>query len=128
MSLNQAAAGPGGGFSEDLKTDKKAWAEAGSGVIGLKEGIASSLTKLDSGQAGLGDTGGIASAAAQKELYASWKKYVGDVSGRCDALGGLLRRAGHDLAKTDESVKQELDAITARYGDTEPVGGGAKAK
>ncbi|WP_030221764.1 hypothetical protein [Streptomyces bikiniensis] len=126
MRLNQVAPEPGGGgYSEDLKTDKKAWAKAGEEVIGLKEGITTSLTKLDSGQAGLGDTGEIQSAAAQKELYDSWKKYVGDVSGRCDALGGLLQLAGHDLAKTDETVKQDLDALAVRYGDTEAVGGRA---
>ncbi|WP_322888062.1 hypothetical protein [Streptomyces solincola] len=61
-------------------------------------------------------------------MYDSWKKYVGDVSGRCDALGGLLCQAGHDLAKTDESVKQELDALAVRYADTEAVGGQAKVK
>ncbi|MFB7941620.1 hypothetical protein ACWENA_24125 [Streptomyces sp. NPDC004779] len=132
MRLNQAVAAPdgggGGGYSDDLKTDKKAWVKAGDGVAGLKEGVTTALTQLDSGQAGLGDDGGIQSAAAQKELYESWKKYVGDVSARCDALGGLLKAAGHDLAKTDETVKQELDALAAKYGDTDPVGGQAKEK
>ncbi|NML53231.1 hypothetical protein HHL19_30730 [Streptomyces sp. R302] len=129
MRLNQAAApGGGGGYSEDLKTDKKAWTRAGDGVTGLKESVTTSLTKLESGQAGLGDTGGIRSAAAQQELYASWKKYLGDVRARCDALGGTLKAAGHDLAKTDESVRQELDALAAKYGDTDAVGGQAKEK
>ncbi|MFF5506461.1 hypothetical protein ACF1E9_31475 [Streptomyces roseolus] len=129
MRLNQLAAPDGGGgYSEDLKTDKRAWAKAGDGVVGLKEGLTTALTKLESGQAGLGDTGGIQSAAAQQELYASWKKYVGDVGARCDALGGLLKAAGQDLARTDESVKQELDALAAKYGDTDAVGGQAKEK
>ncbi|MFE1346343.1 hypothetical protein [Streptomyces sp. NPDC058757] len=128
MQLNTLAAPDGGGgYSEDLKTDKRAWSKAGDGVTGLKEGITASLAKLDSGQAGL-DGGGIQSAAAQKELYASWKKYVGDVSARCESLGGLLKAAGHDLAKTDESVKQELDALAAKYADTDAVGGRAKEK
>ncbi|WP_256105710.1 hypothetical protein [Streptomyces sp. ODS05-4] len=111
-----------------MKTDKKAWATAGYGVTGLRQGITTSLTKLDSGQTGLGDAAGMQSAAAQKELYGSWKRYVADVSSRCDALGGLLQQAGRDLARTDESVKQDLDALAVRHGDTEAVGGQAKAK
>ncbi|MFE2035392.1 hypothetical protein ACFXBB_19490 [Streptomyces scopuliridis] len=138
MQLNQHPADPGGGTpaggtpadtaSEDLKSDKKAWVTAGEGVRGLKDGIGKALTTLDDGQAGLGDTGGCQSAAAQKELYDSWKKYVGDVSGRCDELGGLLERSGHDLAKPDQSLKDELDKLKLKYQDTEAVGGQAKEK
>jgi len=129
MRLNQLPADPGGGgYSEDLKTDKRAWAKAGQGVTGLKEGITAALTKLDTGQSGLGDTAGCQSAAAQKELYDSWKKYVGDVSGRCDALGGLLEKAGNDLAKTDQTVKGEIDALKGRYQETDAVGGQAQGR
>ncbi|WP_322888063.1 hypothetical protein [Streptomyces solincola] len=50
MQLNQVAPEPGGGgFSEDLKTDKGAWVSAGEGVTGLKEGITAALAKLISG-------------------------------------------------------------------------------
>ncbi|MEV6332702.1 hypothetical protein [Streptomyces sp. NPDC051909] len=129
MRLNQVAPDPGGGgYSEDLKTDKRAWAKAGEGVSGLKTEVATALTKLDSGQAGLGDGQGIQSAAAQKELYESWKKYVGDVNGRCGALGGLLTSSGHDLAKPDETLLGELNGLKAHYTDTEAVGGQAKEK
>ncbi|MFI8829010.1 hypothetical protein [Streptomyces sp. NPDC053431] len=129
MRLNQLAPEPGGGgVSEDLKTDKRAWVTAGEGVTGLKDGVAKALTALDSGQAGLGDDKGIQSAAAQKELYDSWKKYVGDVNGRCDALGGLLRTSGHDLTKPDESLVGEIAALAAKYADTEAVGGQPKEK
>ena len=128
MRLNQVAPDQGGGYSEDLKTDKRAWVKAGEGVSGLKGEIATALTKLDARQAGLGDTAGCQSAAAQKELYDSWKKYVGDVSGRCQALGSVLQQSGHDLSKPDESVKQDLDAHAKRYADTEAVGGQAKEK
>ncbi|MFD5329449.1 hypothetical protein [Streptomyces sp. NPDC127092] len=129
MRLNQLPADPGGGgYSEDLKTDKRAWVKAGEGVSGLKEGVTTALTKLDSGQAGLGDGQGIQSAAAQKELYDSWKKYLGDVSGRCEALGKVLQQSGHDLAKPDDAVKQDLDALAKKYADTEAVGGQAKEK
>ncbi|MFJ7071079.1 hypothetical protein [Streptomyces sp. NPDC101115] len=129
MRLNQVAPDPGGGgYSEDLKTDKRAWVKAGEGVSGLKEGVTTALTKLDSGQAGLGDGQGIQSAAAQKELYDSWKKYLGDVSGRCEALGSLLKTSGHDLSKPDETLLGELNAHAKKYADTEAVGGQAKEK
>lgn len=63
--------------------------KAGEGVTGLKGGVGKALTKLAEWQTRLGDTTGSHSAAAQKELYASWKKHVSDVSGRREALGGL---------------------------------------
>ncbi|MEU1486745.1 hypothetical protein [Streptomyces sp. NPDC005752] len=130
MQLNQYPADQGGGApagaSEDLKSDKKAWVKAGEGVTGLKDGISTALTKLSDGQAGLGETSGCLSAAAQKELYDSWKKYVGDVSSRCGELGGLLERSGHDLSTSDEAVMGELDRLKVKYEDTEAVGGRAK--
>lgn len=125
MQLNQYPADPGGGGapSESLKSDKKAWVQAGEGVTGLKADIAKALTALENGQAGLGDTTGCQTAAAQKELYGSWKKYVGDVSARCGELGGLLERSGHDLAKSDQSVLADIDQLKVKYADTEAVGG-----
>ncbi|GAA3394955.1 hypothetical protein [Streptomyces roseoviridis] len=128
MRLNQLPADQGGGTppggaSEDLKTDKRAWVKAGEGVSGLKGDVAKALSTLDGGQAGLGDTAGCQSAAAQKELYDSWKKYLNDVSGRCEALGGLLQSSGHDLSKPDQTLLGELNGLTAKYADTAPVGG-----
>ncbi|MFF0432997.1 hypothetical protein ACFYU9_12320 [Streptomyces sp. NPDC004327] len=130
MRLNQIPAEPGGGAgaSEELKSDKRAWVKAGEGVTGLKDGVGKALSKLDDGQTGLGDTAGCQSAAAQKELFDSWKKYVGDVNGRCDALGGLLEKSGHDLTKPDSTLVDELAAFKTRYADTEAVGGQAKGK
>lgn len=131
MQLNRAASEggtPAGPASEDLKSDKRAWVKAGEGVTGLKGGVGQALAKLADGQAGLGDTSGSRSAAAQKELYDSWKKYVGDVRARCDALGGLLQKAGHDLSKSDQAVKAELDRLKVQYADTEAVGGQTKEK
>ncbi|MET9956664.1 hypothetical protein ABZ135_34670 [Streptomyces sp. NPDC006339] len=133
MRLNQLPADPGGGApaggaSEELKTEKRAWVKAGEGVSGLKADVAKALSALDCGQAGLGDTGGCQSAAAQKELYDSWKKYVGDVSGRCEALGGLLQTSGHDLSKPDQALVGELGGLTAKYADTAPVGGQAQGR
>ncbi|MEN8651218.1 hypothetical protein ABCR94_11380 [Streptomyces sp. 21So2-11] len=130
MQLNQVDPGgaPAGAPSGDLKSDKKAWVQAGEGVTGLKGGIGKALTKLHEGQSGLDDTAGCQSAAAQKELYDSWKKYVGDVSRRCGELGGLLERAGHDLSKSDQAVMEELNRLKLQHEDTEAVGGQAKEK
>ncbi|MEU3208817.1 hypothetical protein ABZ702_34105 [Streptomyces cyaneofuscatus] len=131
MQLNHAPSEGGtqaGAASWDLKSNKRAWVKAGEGVIGLKTGVGEALTKLADGQAGLGDTGGSRSAAAQKELYESWKRYVSDVSGRCGALGGLLQKAGHDLSKSDREVKAEVEKLEVKYKDTEAVGGQAKGR
>ncbi|WP_430382936.1 hypothetical protein [Streptomyces sp. P10-4] len=127
MQLNRAAP-DGGGGGGDLKSDKKAWVKAGEDTKGLQDDIGKALGKLDDGQSGLGDISGVQSAAAQKELYDSWKKYVGDVKGRCGELGGVMERSGHDLAKSDGDVKAELDKIKSKYQDTEAVGGQAKGR
>jgi hypothetical protein len=133
MQLNHVPPDPGGssasGASSDrLKSDKKVWLKAGEDVMGLKEDVAKALKKLGEGQLGLGDTGGCQSAAAQKELYDSWKRYAGDVGGRCGELAGLLERSGRDLSMTDSDVKAELDRIRLKYQDTGAVGGQAKAR
>ncbi|MGW3655878.1 hypothetical protein ACWD6R_09255 [Streptomyces sp. NPDC005151] len=47
---------------------------------------------------------------------------------QCKSLGGLLESSGHDLSKTDESLKSELDAIKDEYTDTRAVGGQSKEK
>ncbi|WP_225825147.1 hypothetical protein [Streptomyces naphthomycinicus] len=127
LQLNHVPDPVGVGYDR-LKSDKKAWSTAGEGVSGLKGDIGKALGKLDAGQTGLGDTAGCESAAAQAELFASWKKYVADVSGRCGDLGGLLERTGLDLAMSDADVKAELDKISAKYKDTEAVGGQAKGR
>ncbi|MGW7359172.1 hypothetical protein ACWGI0_21715 [Streptomyces sp. NPDC054802] len=129
MQLNQAAGpGGGGGASDRLKSDKKAWVKVGEGTGRLDEPIGTALTKLGDGQAGLGDIRGCQSAAAQRELYDSWNRYVKDVRERCKSLGGLLESSGHSLSKADATLKSELDAIKAKYKDTEAVGGQAKGQ
>ncbi|MEU6664411.1 hypothetical protein [Streptomyces sp. NPDC046727] len=129
MRLNQVVPDAGGGTGAgDLKSSKKAWTKAGQDTKGLQGDVDKALAKLDDGQSGLGDTSGCQSAAAQKELYDSWKKYVGDVKDRCGALGGLMESSGHDLAKSDADVKAELDRLRTKYQDTEPVGGQAKGR
>ncbi|WP_187645519.1 hypothetical protein [Streptomyces sp. TRM49041] len=133
MQLNQFPdsdpSGVGGGDSSGrLKTQKKAWTQAGEGVKGLKDEISKGLKKLEDGQTGVEDTSGCQSAAAQKELYVSWKTYISKVSGRCGTLGGLLERAGRDLAMTDKAIEEELQKVKAKYKDTEAVGGQAKGR
>ncbi|MFF3177116.1 hypothetical protein ACFVQ0_31365 [Streptomyces sp. NPDC057900] len=130
MRLNHLQAGDGGGgsASADLKSTKRAWAQAGDGTKGLAVPIGSALRKLEDGQAGLGEAADCLSAAAQRELYTSWHKYVADVRKRCTSLGDLLASSGRDLSKTDESLKTELDALKSKYTDTPAVGGQSKGK
>ncbi|MCI3223354.1 hypothetical protein [Streptomyces sp. NP-1717] len=130
--LNQLSAGQGGSTSGgtasgDVKSDKKAWSTAGTGLKLLDEPIGRALTQLSDGQTGL-EAVGVQSAVAQKELYDSWKKYVKGVSRRCGDLGGLLDTAGHTLSKTDEQLKGELDKIKNQYQDTAAVGGAKTEK
>ncbi|MEU2441386.1 hypothetical protein ACFY9A_30755 [Streptomyces rubradiris] len=126
MRLNHAD--PMGVGYDRLKSNKKAWTTAGEGVSGLRDDIGKALAKLDDGQSGLGDTAGCQSAAAQQELYDSWKEYVGKVKDRCGELGGLLERSGYDLAMSDADVKAELDKVQGKYHDTEAVGGRTKGR
>lgn len=132
MQLNHLPDTAGGGSpgvsTDKLKSDKKVWAKAGGDVKGLKDHVGKALGKLDDGQSGLGDGTGCESAAAQRELFDSWKKYVGDVGGRCAELGGLMERSGHDLAMSDADVKAALDMIRQKYQDTDAVGGQAKGR
>ncbi|WBO64424.1 hypothetical protein [Streptomyces camelliae] len=132
MQLNHLADPAGGGSSavssDRLKSDKKVWAKVGGDVKGLQDDIRKALGKLDDGQSGLGGGAGCESAAAQNELFHSWKKYVADVSGRCEGLGGLLERSGRDLSMSDADVRAELEKIKLKYQDTAAVGGQAKDK
>ncbi|MFF5945722.1 hypothetical protein ACFY7X_34250 [Streptomyces althioticus] len=132
MQLNHLPTAGGGGSSGGgpglLKSDRKVWATAGGDITGLRTDVSTALGKLEHGQSGLGDGAGCESAAAQKELFESWKKYVDDVNGRCGELGGLLERAGHDLSMTDGDVRAGLQEIKTEYRDTEAVGGQTKGK
>ncbi|MEV8423486.1 hypothetical protein [Streptomyces niveus] len=122
LPADQGAGAPDGPASGDVKSDKKVWTTAGTGLKDLDEPIGKALTQLSERQTGL-DVVGVQSAAAQKELYDSWKKYVTDVSKRCGDLGALLEAAGHTLSKSDEQLRMELDKIKNQYQDTTAVGG-----
>ncbi|MFJ7325869.1 hypothetical protein ACIQVN_06385 [Streptomyces cyaneofuscatus] len=126
MRLNQGPVGPGSASGDsataDLRTDKKEWAKAGEATRRLGEPVGAALGKLKDGQSGLSDGHGLG-AAAQKEMYDSWDGYMKSVRKRCQSLGRILESSGHDLAKSDEALKGELDALEVVYVDTETVGG-----
>jgi len=128
MSLASADNKPdwGQGGSGGVKSSKKAWTTAGSDVGKLRGDIKTALTKLEEDQTALGagsDSGGIQSAAAQRELYSSWKGYLEKVSGRCGATRGVLEKAGDSHYKNDEAIRSALEGMGNRYKDTKPVGG-----
>ncbi|WP_245996790.1 hypothetical protein [Streptomyces armeniacus] len=116
------ASAPGG-----MRSDKKAWSTAATNVGSLKKGIDKGLGDLAEGQAGLGEgsvTGGqTQSGAAQRELYTSWKQYLGKVSGRCAVLQDRLEKAGNDHYKNDQATKRAFDGLNDRYEDTPAIGG-----
>ncbi|MFF1402287.1 hypothetical protein [Streptomyces sp. NPDC058294] len=117
MQLNHVPMDPGGsGASGKLKSHKKTWTKAGEDTKGLRDSIGKALGKLDDGQPGLGDTAGCLSAAAQQELYESWKKYVGDVKQRAGELGGVMERSGHDERRLDRTARPH------GYGRSRPHG------
>ncbi|MEV8454528.1 hypothetical protein AB0467_19560 [Streptomyces sp. NPDC052095] len=125
VPMDPPPAGPGA-VTGGLKSSKRAWATAGEGVGSLRRSIGTALTRLENGQAGLGATTGCLSAAAQKEVYDSWKKYAEGVSERCGALQEILEQVGHDLLSTDDAVKGEMRKLNLKYADTGAVGGHAK--
>ncbi|MFE5493840.1 hypothetical protein ACFQ8S_08280 [Streptomyces virginiae] len=129
MRLNQVPADPGSGapsaVTGGLQSSKKAWTTAAEGVGSLRQTIGTALTKLEDGQTGTGPTSGCLSAAAQKEVYDSWKKYAESVSERCGALQAILDQVGRDLLTTDEGVQAEMNRLAATYADTDAVGGRA---
>ncbi|MBO3677475.1 hypothetical protein J5X86_20990 [Streptomyces sp. NEAU-YJ-81] len=122
MRLDSADKGSSGGAG-DLKSSKVAWRKAGEGVGSLREGIANALTKLDEGQKGLGKDAGCQTAAAQRAVLDSWKRYAKDVSKRCGELRKAMEQTGHDHANIDQAVKDEVDKLKAKYEDTPAVGG-----
>lgn len=130
MQTNQAAEGSGGGGGAfgGVKSDKASWAKAGEGVGSLREPVKRALTKLEQEQKGSAISDGTQSAAAQQELYRSWKRYVTDVRGRCGVLQGLLEKTGNDQYKNDEAIKGAFEALAKRYEDTPPVGGQGRGR
>ncbi|MBI0298706.1 hypothetical protein JBE04_30665 [Streptomyces sp. PRKS01-29] len=133
MTLASADNKPGWeqGGSGNLKSSKNAWTTAGTAVGKLRGDIKTALTKLEEEQTGLGagsKSGGIESAAAQRELYHSWKRYLKGVSGKCGAIQDRLERAGDHQYKNDGATKCAFDGLDALYKDTKPVGGDSRGR
>lgn len=131
MQLNHVPVEPDSGPSAvtgGLKSSQKAWNTAGEGVGSLRGTIGTALTKLTDGQAGIGATTGCLTAAAQKDVYDSWKKYAENVSKRCGSLQGILQQVGRDVLTTDDAVKGEMDRLSREYADTDAVGGQSKGR
>ncbi|WP_241518665.1 hypothetical protein [Streptomyces sp. CB03238] len=122
----------GGEGSGGLKTSKAAWTKAGSGVGSLRGTIREGLTKLEDAQQGLGagstGSGALQSAAAQRELHTSWKRYMENVSGRCGAIQSLLEKVGSDQLKTDQAIESEFAKLGKSYEDTPAVGGQSRGR
>ncbi|GAA0996136.1 MULTISPECIES: hypothetical protein [Streptomyces violaceusniger group] len=122
--MRLASAGDGG--EGGVKSSKAAWTAAGSAVGDLCSNAKKVLTSLETGQRGLATGGGVETAAAQSEVYQSWKTYLDKLSGRCTRLQGNLERAGKDLLLTDENVKGLFVEMGKQYSDTPAVGGEGK--
>ncbi|MGK5628055.1 hypothetical protein [Streptomyces sp. URMC 123] len=120
--------GGGGGGAGGVKSSKAAWTKAGSDVGLLAGTVKKSLTGVDGKQQGLGAASGVQSAAAQRELYASWKRYLEGVTGKCDAIKERLEKAGNAQYKNDEAIKADFDALKNTYKDTPDVGGQDKGR
>ncbi|OIJ87762.1 hypothetical protein BIV25_38050 [Streptomyces sp. MUSC 14] len=118
----------GGGVSGKLRSDKAAWSKVGGDVGDLRGNISKALAKLADGQKGLGKDSGCLTTAAQREVHTSWEHYVGNVSGRCEKLSGLLDKVGNDQLRTDEAISAEIAKLKTEYKDTPAVGGQSKGR
>ncbi|MGW6980453.1 hypothetical protein ACWGE1_13545 [Streptomyces sp. NPDC054932] len=118
-----AAADGGGGGGGDVQSSKAVWKAAGTAVGGLGGDVKKALTGLETGQTGLATGGGVETAAAQSEVYQTWKTYLEGLNGRCTALQGKLERAGIDLFLTDENIKGLFTELGKQYQDTPATGG-----
>ncbi|WP_236075594.1 hypothetical protein [Streptomyces coffeae] len=101
--------------------------KSGQGSRQASGDISTALTKLAEEQKGLGagsTTGGkIESAAAQRELHRSWKRYLKGVSGKCGTFQDRLEKAGDHHYKNDAATMRAFNRLEGLYKDTKPVGG-----
>jgi hypothetical protein len=120
--------GGGGGVPGTLRSDKATWSRAGHDVGGLRDDISKALAQLEDGQKGLGKESGCLAAAAQREVHTSWERYVGNVSGRCQKLSGLLEKVGTDQLRTDQAISAEIAKLKTECEDTSAVGGQSRGR
>ncbi|WP_030761462.1 hypothetical protein [Streptomyces sp. NRRL F-2664] len=114
--------GGGGGGGKDLKSNQAVWNKASSDVGQLISGIKKAQTEFETGQNGATITG-VESAAAQRELYQSWKTYLEGLSGKCSALQGPMVEAGKGQAANDEALRADFARMNQQYKDTPATGG-----
>ncbi|MFE7114495.1 hypothetical protein ACFU99_03610 [Streptomyces sp. NPDC057654] len=130
MRLASAGGGSAGG-SGGVKSKKDVWDAAASDVEKLAGNAKKALTSLEKGQKGMGKgggAGGVASLAAQHELYGSWKHYLDEVRGRCEGLKGPLEKAGRTQHGNDKETKSLFDKLGDQYKDTPAVGGQSRGR
>ncbi|MFD0382173.1 hypothetical protein ACFQ2B_06235 [Streptomyces stramineus] len=91
--------------SGGVKSGKNAWNTAGDGVGLLGGNVKQALTALEQGQKGTGAQG-VHSAAAQREVYQSWKRYLdGMAAGAPRSRSAWRRRATTSTRATSRSWK-----------------------
>ena len=109
-----------------LKSSKSAWSKAGSDTGGLATNIKKSLSTLAEKQPGA--ISGVQTAASQRKVYQSWKRYLEDVSKRCQAIEARMEKAGNDGYKTDEDINAAFAAMKKDYQDTDALGGAKRGQ
>ncbi|MGW7573490.1 hypothetical protein [Streptomyces sp. NPDC054765] len=119
--------GSGDGWG-DLKSTKAAWTRAGHDVQSLRGNIKKALAKLEAEQQGAGSGSVVQSAAAQQDVYRSWKRYLEALSGRCGAIQDRMEKAGGELYENDAAVKNSFSKLSHQYEDTPAVGGRQQGK
>ncbi|MFC0599717.1 hypothetical protein [Streptomyces palmae] len=115
-----------------MNSDLKTWNAAGSAVGTLGGNVGTALTSLAKGQEGVGaksvGAGELESAAAQREVYDSWKSYLDAVSGRCKGLKSRMEKAGHHQYRNDQAIKAAFTELEKKYQDTPAIGGQGKGR
>ncbi|MFI7246176.1 hypothetical protein [Streptomyces qinglanensis] len=121
----QLASSTGGGEDpwggEGIKSDKKSWNNASSGVSSLKESIGKARSKMHPPGKGL-EADDFECGSVLGDLHTSWKEYLGKVSGRCNTLADRLTKAGSDHYKNDQARRDAFTKLNDRYKDTEGRG------
>ncbi|MEV6682713.1 hypothetical protein AB0N09_38490 [Streptomyces erythrochromogenes] len=125
MRLASAAPdGGGGGGGEDLKSDRAVWNKASNDIGQLLSGIKKAQTEFEAGGGQKGAAvSGVDSAAAQSELYQSWKTYLDGLSGKCSASQGPMVQAGKGPVANDDALSADFTRMNDQYKDTPATGG-----
>ncbi|WP_301124889.1 hypothetical protein [Streptomyces cacaoi] len=118
--LHLASQGGGGDDpwgGEGVKSDKKSWDNASSGVSSLKESIGKARSKMHAPGKGL-KADDFECGSVLGELHTTWEEYLDKVSGRCTTLADRLTKAGGDHYKNDQERKAAFAKLNDKYKDT----------